>query len=128
MCARVLALLFAALLFASRRAIQAHHPTVLSSSTHFLWAEYTEGCFWFEPLNHLRKLALTGFVLLIPESAQMSRLLVAQLLTLSFLVAMQVGTPYRHRGDATLFTLSQVPLLPIPPLNRPDRRLQATMG
>ena len=65
-----------ALLLLSRRAIMAHTPTMLSRSTKFLWADYEPAwCFW-EVIELLRKIALTGFVLLIPNSTIMKRTLV----------------------------------------------------
>lgn len=62
-------LLFLSLLLFLRKHIAFHKLTPLVHATAFLHREYRSSCFWWEPLELVRKLVLTGLVTLIPESA-----------------------------------------------------------
>ena len=55
------------ILLASRRELFDGVSSSLSRATTFLSADYETFAFWWEPLEMCRKLALTGWVLLIPE-------------------------------------------------------------
>ena len=61
-------LLFLSLLLSLRKHIVFHQFTPLVHATAFLHSEYRSGCFWWEPLELMRKLVLTGLVTHIPES------------------------------------------------------------
>ena len=52
--------LYCTVLWMSRKAILTHVPTQLSRACDFLWADYNDSAFWWEPLEMCRKLALTG--------------------------------------------------------------------
>merc|ERR1740130_865551 len=98
-------LLYVALLQMCRRAITHHHPSYLSTSIRFLWKEYRDQFFWWEPIEMARKLALTSFILFIDTADgynKLARLLVALLITLLFLVLTQVAHPYRQKLDNSL--------------------------
>ena len=62
-------LLFLSLLLSLRKHIAFHKLTPLVHATAFLHREYRSSCFWWEPLELVRKLVLTGLVTRIPESA-----------------------------------------------------------
>jgi hypothetical protein len=52
-------LLYAMLLWLSRKAILSGAPTTLSRATAFLYGDYDEFLFWWEPLEMCRKLILS---------------------------------------------------------------------
>jgi hypothetical protein len=57
-------------------------PTPLNRATAFLWA--THSAFWWEPLEMCRKLALSGWVLIIPEEFEQARVPVTLLVSIGF--------------------------------------------
>ena len=74
-------------------------------------AEYKAEFWFFEPLQQLRKLFLTGFVVLIDAEKPLSRLLAACVVTLSSLVIASFVEPFRSPIDGKLFAMQQVLLL-----------------
>ena len=110
-CVSALPLLYLVLLFRCRTAIVKHAPSRLSRGCRFLWHDYKEEYWWFEPLQHARKLTLTGFVMLFDESRPLARALTAMVVTLSFLVIMIFLEPFRSTTDSRLFALQQMLLL-----------------
>jgi hypothetical protein len=77
--------LYVVLLWASSDAFFSGTPTPLSRATAFLWGDYEAGAFYWEPLEMIRKLTLTGAVLLIGEESEQARVLVALLVSIAFL-------------------------------------------
>ena len=104
-------LVYFVLLVRARRAISRREPTPLSRACQFLWREYESAYCFYEPIQLLRKCALTGFVLLIPDDRDLGRLLCALLITLSCLSAEQSISPFRDKINSHLHTASQVLLL-----------------
>ena len=51
--------LYAVLLWVSRHAIRHHAPTPLSRATAFLYGDYAQHAFWYEPVDLCRKLTVT---------------------------------------------------------------------
>ena len=77
-------LLCVGLLATCRDAIRVDNPPKeqsLASATRFLWREYKPDYFWWEPLDMVRKLTLSAFVLFIPAQYPVLRLLVGLLLS-----------------------------------------------
>jgi len=105
--------LYFALLWKSRCAIRTHSPTRLSRGCRFLWAEYKVNFWWFEPVQQLRKLFLTGFVMaVIPESSAPNlRLIAAFITTLSFVVLALYMDPYREVIAGRLYAMQQILLV-----------------
>ena len=92
--------LYALLLVACRKAIQSGQPIEsgsLPAWTYFLWREYDPAYFWWEPLDVLRKLALSSFVLFISSDHPMLRIIVGLLLSVFFLVLLFAANPYKMR-------------------------------
>ena len=87
-------LLFTAVLHQNRAAITERVPTDLSRAAAFLWRDYKPEYWWWESAELLRKLTLTGFVLLIPQEQAMLRLLVAQFVALGALVLYTMCRPF----------------------------------
>ena len=93
---------------------------MLSRGCKFLWGEYHEGYWWFEPLQTMRRTFLTGYVMLIdPHTVPSTRLLSAIVVTLTALILVMYSEPYKNPVDTQLFTLQQAP--PPPPLPLPLR-------
>jgi len=78
---------------------------LLDVATQFLHHEYKDGFRWWELVELCRKLILTGFVLLIPRHFIMLRLVLAQLVSIGYLVLLTVTSPYRRR-TTVLFALA----------------------
>jgi len=73
--------------------------------TRFLWSEYAIRFFWWEPIELLRKLCLTGFVLLIDNKHTVGRTLAAVLLSLIFLVGQLTLKPFKRAIDNVISAL-----------------------
>ena len=94
-------LLFLALLRAVRKVIAAHTMSPLSLATNFLHSEYQVHAFWFEPVTLLRRLIITGFVVVLTnDDLTFLRIVIALILMISYIVALLVLQPYR-RDDLT---------------------------
>ena len=92
-------MLYAVLLFMSRDALQNGTITPLSRAIAFLSDDYDamgQGTFWWEPLEMFRKLFLTGFVLLIDEGSEQARILVAILVSVTFLALQLTIRPHKR--------------------------------
>eukprot|EP00966_Prymnesium_polylepis_P169537 3920071-Prymnesium_polylepis.2 len=73
--------LYAVLLWASYDALRQGIQTPLSRATNFLYGDYRRGSYWWECVEMCRKLALTGWVLLIGDETELARILVALLVS-----------------------------------------------
>jgi len=104
-------LLYAWLLWLSRRAIHNRVPTPLSRATAFLWGDYEVSIFWWEPLEMCRKLTMTGWVLMVKEDAEHARVLVALLVSIVFLVLELVVNPLKRMDNRILMTLVHLSLV-----------------
>ena len=89
-------LFYFALLFSSHGAIKHRAPTVLARARGFLYSEYAPSFFLWEPIELLRKLTLTGFVLLINEEHDLARALVAVLISLIFFAGQWAMKPFKR--------------------------------
>ena len=81
-------------------------PTALSRATAFLWSDYTPETFFWEPLEMMRKIVLTGGVLLIPDGFEQGRVLLALLTSILFLTMHLVFKPLLRPEDESLVTVS----------------------
>lgn len=93
-------LFFAAILFAARRAITQQRPTTLSNACRFLYREYLPSFYWWEVLELLRKIILSGGLLVIPSGNSIVHLLIAIILTLGHLVILLSVQPYENHTNA----------------------------
>ena len=91
--------MFLMLLLSTRKSIQAHRVTPLSRAAVFLYKEYEAPFYWWEPLEMVRKLVLTGFVLLIPIKLSFVRLIVAELVCVIYLMLISVLKPFIEDSD-----------------------------
>jgi len=103
--------LYVCLLWASRKALLSGKPSTLSRATAFLSTEYTTSASWWEPVEMCRKLTLTGWVLLIKEESEQARVLVALLVSITFLSLHLSIKPLRRSDDAALTALAHLTLI-----------------
>ena len=103
--------LYASLLAACRRPLQARTPNALTNATSFLHREYSREWYWWEALELARKLVLTGAVLLIPEERAFVRLVVATLVCVCYSVAIALVRPYNRVEDDVLAVATSLVLL-----------------
>ena len=102
--------LFLALLRIARPAIVQRLPSALSVAVSFLHAEYEPELFFWELLELFRKLFLTGFVLLVPHDYALLRLVIALLVSISFVVLLLHAAPYRERWTGYVAVATNVTL------------------
>jgi len=103
-------LLYMALLAKSAHAIRRHEPAQLSRALHFLFADYRLAYFFWEPVELMRRLALTGFVLLVGEEHELLRALIALLVSFFWLVAQWALKPYKQLVDNHLAAVANIAL------------------
>jgi hypothetical protein len=100
------------LLSSSRNAIRYHIPTPLSRATNFLYGDYKTTSFWWEPLEMIRKLVLTGGVLMIGDGeSELARVLAALLFSIVFLAVHFSVKPLKRPVDGALTTLIELGLV-----------------
>ena len=104
-----LLVLYGALLFAARHAIQANRPTFLSRAIGFLYREYEVSLFWWELVEMLRRLVLVGMMVLAQGS--MMQLVVGSLLAAAFLLFQVQAAPYLEMADDFLASASSFGLV-----------------
>ena len=102
---------WAVLLRRARHALTEHKPTSFSRALSFMYRDYRSDLYYWEWLELFRKLFLTSFVLLIPESAAFIRLVVAVLFSLFFILAQIVMRPHRHTATGAISLACQVVIL-----------------
>jgi len=103
--------LYASLLAACYKPLQAKTANALTQATGLLHREYSRRWYWWEVLELARKLVLTGAVLLIPEERAFLRLVVATLIC-SFYVALVAATkPHKRVEDSVLAVAMSLVLL-----------------
>jgi len=103
--------LFSLLLGMCYKAMQTNTPTDLSRAASFLHKEYEVGWYWWEALELLRKIVLTGVVVLIPEERAFLRLVIATLICSCYAVGLAVATPFKRIEDDMLAVATNLVLL-----------------
>ena len=98
------------LLYKCRVAICTHTPTRLSRGCRFLWAEYKKSYWWFEPIQQLRRLFLTGWVIaLFPENTVPNmRLSAALVVTITMIVLALYIDPYKDVSESRMYSAVQI--------------------
>lgn len=98
-------LCFWVLLRRCRRAVREQRPTRLSHAARFLFREYRAERHWWEVLEMGRKLALVGFVLLIPPRLAATRLLLALVASVGYFGLVAYARPFR-RSEANFAAMA----------------------
>ena len=94
------------LLLMCRSAIRTGKHTKLMLATSFLHQEYVANCYLWEPLLLLQRLALTGFVRLLPVT-DFERLVIGFAISVVYLLLLLLLRPYRRADLGHLATLAQ---------------------
>ncbi|EOD36875.1 hypothetical protein EMIHUDRAFT_201153 [Emiliania huxleyi CCMP1516] len=85
----------AALFLSIRGAVMHRKPNKWSRAAGLLTRDFKAEFYWWEWLELVRRLLLTGFVLAIPESAAFLRLAVALVVSVLFLISQMLLVPYK---------------------------------
>ena len=101
---------FGVLLWRIQRAVLRQQPTALSAATAFLHREYRRDVYWWELVDVGRKLILTGFLLLVPPSFALARLVAALLLSTGYLALVQAAQPFEDPTTAFVSVFSNLSL------------------
>ena len=101
--------MYSGLLAVCRTTIAKREYNWLSSASALLWADYETHCFFWEPVDLLRRLTLTGFV--IPIKSAFQRVLIALFVSIGYLMAQIVSRPYKRKADSLLSILISVSLI-----------------
>ena len=108
-----LPLMYIGLILPCRSAITQNRQTQLRRATSFLHREYKPSCYYWEVLVLVQRLALSGFMQLVPDEIAFIRILCGLMITFVYLVLLQIMRPYRREdlsfiAVASQFALSQV--------------------
>lgn len=106
----VVPLIYASLLYSARRALSgAEPPTRLSRALEFLTRDYRQNVFWWEMVEVVRKVVLTGFLALV-EPGTLLQLYLGVAVANCILLLQLYATPYRAPGDNFLSMVSAAAL------------------
>ena len=103
--------LYAVLLVPVAKPITQRRSSALTKATAFLWRDYEVDYFWWEPLELLRRTALTGWVLLLPEKKRFLRLVTGLLVSLLSSFGLLISKPFSREEDDMLSIMCQVLLV-----------------
>ena len=113
--------LYAVLLWLSREALRTGRHTPLSKAIAFLSGDYKRSTYWWEPLEMCRKLTLTGWVLLLSEETEQARVIVALLVSISFLALHFSIMPFQRYALPRIARWLRTPLFHAEPPADPGR-------
>ena len=86
--------------------------TPLAHAVRFLYEDYKQDRFYFwEICDLVRKLCLTGFVFLIPQSHTLVRLVLAIFVSLAYVVLLQSASPFHQASTGFVAVWTNVLLL-----------------
>jgi hypothetical protein len=101
------------LVLRDRDAIVNDRPFVgLSAKISFLHADYSKHVYWWELVESMKKLVLTGFLALIVDPGTLIRLFVAIVIAFVTLVMQGIVSPMKSESDNVMSFLSAVMLKP----------------
>ena len=99
----------AVLLARCRRAVLRGPPTPLSRALAFIIADYGKSTYWWEPVEMVKRLALTGFVALVSPGSFL-QLYIATIVAICFFIAFAWTRPSRLRSTNIIGLLSSAML------------------
>jgi len=103
-----------ALVLRDRHAIANDKPLVgLSAKISFLHADYSKHVYWWELIESMKKLVLTGFLALIVDPGTLIRLFVAIVIAFVMLMLQGIVSPMKSESDNVMSFLSAVMLLAV---------------
>ena len=102
---------FFLLLWMCRTSIQAHRTTPLSRATSILHRDYRTEVYAWELFELLRKITLTGFILLIPPSFGTVRIIVAFMISLIHMALILLNKPFRDVSNQVIGAAASMTLV-----------------
>ena len=97
------------LCWAVRKDNKAGMPTHFARATKFLWGEYRPEYYWWEPLEMARKVVLAGLLMVVvPSSLEYLRLLIAVLISVTFIITLLVIRPFKSPDNNALAACTQI--------------------
>jgi len=104
-------LLFLGLLLFIRPSVRMNRITPLAEACRFLWRDYERSTMYWEFIDVVRKICLTGFIIFIDSeggSDRIFRLLVAILICVIYGIFLSRARPYKRNDDLDLAILSNL--------------------
>jgi len=94
-----------------RPSVQSNSITPLAEACHFFWSDYDKQMMFWEVIDLVRKISLTGLIIFIDTeegSERILRLLVATGICIFYSVILSRARPYRHKDDLDLAIISNL--------------------
>ena len=104
-------LAFAGLLLLVRKKLLKRRGTQLTRATFFLHKEYKPQYFWWEPIVLVQRLALTGWIQLVPADKALLRIMLAVLVSFTYTLLLVICKPYDAIQVDILAIISQASLV-----------------
>jgi hypothetical protein len=104
-------MLFMCLLLSIRESVRSMRISPLAESCRFLWRDYDESMMFWDVIDTLRKLFLTGFIMFIDQeegSTKLFRLIVANIIIALYISFLAIARPYKKRDDLHLAVISNL--------------------
>ena len=101
---------FFALLYVSRRGV-GQSTESLARAVSFLYAEYRDELYYWELLEQMRKLTLTGYLLLIPPKYDVFRLVCAILISIGHATLLLAARPYKDASNTVTALMLSVTIV-----------------
>ena len=104
-------LMFLVLLIRVKRSVQEGSPTRLALACRFLWEDYSNSAIFWDVIDTIRKLCLTGFIMFIdPQegSNKTIRLSVAAIISVFYLGMLAASRPYKRLDDLYIAIASNI--------------------
>lgn len=105
---------FMLLIMKIRKSVRSNRITALASSCRFLWRDYNETMMFWDIIDTVRKIFLTGFIMFLDSregSDKVLRLVVAAVSSGLYIGILALARPYKRLDDLYLATISNMILL-----------------
>ena len=107
-------LLFSGLLKSIHYTVQQKRTTVLADACGFLWRDYDESVIFWDIIDMMRKVFLTGFIMFVDAeegSSRVFRLIIATVVSSFYMAILSYARPYKRQDDFHLALVSSILLI-----------------
>jgi len=107
-------LFFIILLLSVQKSLRAHHRTRLAEACRFLWRDYKDSLLWWDFIDIIRKIFLSGLIVFIDSEAgsdKILRLIVATAICVLYISVLGLAKPYNNNSDLYLAFTTNIVLL-----------------
>merc|ERR1740136_223235 len=107
-------MVFAGLLKRIHRTVYTNHTTALAEACRFLWKDYNESIPFWDIIDIMRKIFLTGFIMFVdPEegSTRVLRLILATVVSSVYISVLSYVRPFKRHDDFQLAIVSNILLV-----------------